>query len=168
MDDLRQEFTFKPELRTHAQSVLRETTMLHNLTEPVYVSVHVRRTDYIDYLWQKLKARPAPANYYFNAMKYFEKKYKNVVFLIASDNILWCKHNLQRYNWKIKFISNTDLRGPGYDLAVLAACNHSIIDYGTYGCFGAIMAGGETIVYNVTAHFSTLIAEAMPNWKVMN
>lgn len=132
------------------------------------MSIHVRRTDYIDYLWQKLKVRPAPIEYYFNAMSYFDKKYKNIIFVVASDNIEWCKYNLKNHKWRMNFISNNDVKGPGKDLAVLSACNHSIIDYGTYGSFGAVLAAGETIVYNVSAHFSTFIAEALPNWKIMN
>ena len=128
----------------------------------------MRRTDYVDYLWQKLKAHPAPIAYYFSAMDYFSKKYKNVIFMVTSDNIAWCKYNLQHPKWRMNFISNTDARGPGKDLAVLSACNHSIIDYGTYGSFGAVLSGGETIVYNVSAHFSTMIAEALPNWKIMS
>ena len=34
----------------------------------------------------------------------------------------------------------------GEDLALLAACNHSIISYGTFGMWAAILAGGEVLV----------------------
>ena len=33
----------------------------------------------------------------------------------------------------------------GEDLALLAACNHSIISYGTFGMWAAILAGGEVV-----------------------
>ena len=33
----------------------------------------------------------------------------------------------------------------GEDLALLAACNHSIISYGTFGMWAAILAGGEVL-----------------------
>ncbi|CAK9794958.1 Galactoside alpha-(1,2)-fucosyltransferase 2 [Anthophora plagiata] len=101
-------------------------------------------------------------------MDYFMGKYSNVIFVVTSDNIVWCKYNLHSKRHRIKFVSDTDARGPGKDLAVLSACNHSIIDYGTYGSFGAILAAGETVVYNVTTYFSTLIAEVLPNWKIMS
>lgn len=168
LDDVRQEFTFKKSLRNYAETVLKKASAQYNLSEPTYISIHVRRTDYIDYLWQKLKIRPAPVDYYLSAMNYFDQKYKNVIFLVASDNIAWCKYHLHHNKWKINFISNNDARGPGKDLAILSACNHSIIDYGTYGSFGAVLSAGETVVYNVSAYFSTMIAEALPNWKVMN
>ena len=34
----------------------------------------------------------------------------------------------------------------GEDLALLAACNHSIISYGTFGMWAAILAGGEVLL----------------------
>lgn len=146
--------------------VLTKAALKYDLTNATYISVHVRRTDYIEYLWQKFKVRPAPVKYYLNAMDYFLNKYKNAIFLVASDNIDWCKYNLKTPRHRIIFISDTNGKGPGFDLAVLCACNHSVIDYGTYGSFAAILVGGETIVFNVSAHFSTLIAEALPNWMI--
>ena len=32
------------------------------------------------------------------------------------------------------------------DLATLSLCNHSIIDYGTFGMWGALLSGGEIVV----------------------
>ncbi|XP_015600955.1 galactoside 2-alpha-L-fucosyltransferase 3 [Cephus cinctus] len=167
-DDVRREFTFKANLRSYANTLLKEVARRFNLTEPTFVSIHVRRTDYVDYLWQKFKVHPAPVSYYLAAMDYFVGKYRNVVFVVASDNIVWCRYNLRTKRHRVSFVSDADGRGPGKDLAVLSACNHSIIDYGTYGSFGAILAAGETVVYNVTAYFSTLIAEVLPNWRVMS
>lgn len=74
---------------------------------------------------------------------------------------------LQNRKRKIVYASEANGKGAGQDLAVLAACNHSIIDYGTFGSFGAILAGGETVVYNISAFVSTHIAEVLPHWHVM-
>ncbi|KAG8040240.1 hypothetical protein G9C98_000810 [Cotesia typhae] len=167
-DDVRREFTFKPFLKQYASMLLRNLSVRFNIREPTYVGIHVRRTDYVDYLWQKLKVKPAPARYYLSAMNYFTNKYKNVVFVVASDSISWCKNHLNNQKHRIAFISDSDAHAPGKDLAVLSSCNHSIIDYGTYGSFAALLSAGETIVYNVTAYFSTMIAEVLPNWQVMS
>lgn len=167
LDDIRREFTFKRKLRVNADWVLRVAAQQHNVSDPTFVGVHVRRTDYMDYLWRTKKVHPAPIGYYHAAMDHFERKYRNVLFVVASDNILWCKYNLRRRKSKIKFVSDPDAKSPGRDLAILASCNHSIIDYGTYGSWGAILAAGETVVFNVTEYFSTLMAEVLPNWRVM-
>ena len=36
--------------------------------------------------------------------------------------------------------------GRDFDLAVASMCNHSIYDYGTFGFWGAYLAGGHTIL----------------------
>ena len=74
----------------------------------------------------------------------------------------------------------------GEDLALLAACNHSIISYGTFGMWAAILAGGEVlprfffylvscIMYQVvtsstmalTKEGGELKAAKLPNWLVL-
>ncbi|XP_015119132.1 galactoside 2-alpha-L-fucosyltransferase 2 isoform X1 [Diachasma alloeum] len=168
LDDVRREFTLKPSLKKYAEMRLADVATTFNKSTPTFVGIHVRRTDYVDYLWQKLKVRPAPVRYYLSAMEYFNRKYDNVLFIVASDSIRWCRYNLRSNTHKITFISDIEARGVGKDLAVLAACNHSIIDYGTYGSFAAILAGGETVVYNVSSYFSTSMADVLPNWRIMS
>ena len=34
----------------------------------------------------------------------------------------------------------------GRDLAILSKCNHSIVDYGTFGLWAALLAGGRIVV----------------------
>ena len=34
----------------------------------------------------------------------------------------------------------------GVDLAVLASCNHSIVDYGTFGLWAGLLAGGQIVL----------------------
>jgi galactoside 2-L-fucosyltransferase 1/2 len=61
---------------------------------------------------------------------------------------------------------------PYQDLALLAACNHSIFAYGTFGLTGAFLAqGGYTIVFdtgNNTVNPETRIASSLPRWYVMD
>lgn len=39
---------------------------------------------------------------------------------------------------------------PELDLAVLAACNHSIMTLGTFGFWGSYLAGGEVLYPNIS------------------
>ena len=34
----------------------------------------------------------------------------------------------------------------GWDLCVLATCHHSVHTYGTFGLWGALLAGGDVVV----------------------
>lgn len=102
LDDIRREFTFKKSLRDKANGLLKRAAVSSfNQTshqQPItYVGVHVRRTDYIGYLWQRIRAKPAPISYYFNAMNYFSAKYERpIVYVVVSDNIEWCKYNFEK------------------------------------------------------------------------
>ena len=39
----------------------------------------------------------------------------------------------------------------GDDLALLAACNHTILSYGTFGQWAALLAGGRTVISSTAA-----------------
>ena len=46
--------------------------------------------------------------------------------------------------YKVYYVLDPDLAG--YDLCLLASCNHSIHTYGTFGAWGSLLAGGDVIV----------------------
>ncbi|KAF4522847.1 hypothetical protein B566_EDAN008165 [Ephemera danica] len=145
VQDIRREFKFKPKLYESAQNILRNFGQSYgndtqNLT---YIGVHVRRTDYKGYLWRTRKMNLADAAYFHRAMDYFREKYKHVAFVIVSDESAWCIEHLSANDVTVIRSRTTS---PGLDLALMANCNHSIIDYGTFGVWGAILAGGETVL----------------------
>jgi galactoside 2-L-fucosyltransferase 1/2 len=111
----------------------------------------------------------ADEDFFIAAMNYFRKKFGgNVAFLVVSDVPGWCWRNLLKGHNDVFVVSKGGVTNPGQDLAIMAACNHSIIDYGTFGVWGAILASGETILYNITNHSSIRVSELLPNWYVMN
>jgi Glycosyl transferase family 11 len=59
---------------------------------------------------------------------------------------------------------------PYQDLALLAACNHSIFAYGTFGLTGALLAqGGYTIIFDTgSINLETRIASNLPRWYIMD
>lgn len=164
VQDIIQEFTFKKKLINRSQNILR--LVAKNVVNCVFVGVHVRRTDYVAYLWRKYAVLPANTSFYYSAMKYYEEKYHKVAFIIVSDDPAWC--NSKFSNKKNAFItSKKGVNSPSLDLAILASCNHSIIDYGTFGVWGAILAGGETIFYNVSHQSTVRLAHILPNWHTL-
>lgn len=166
VQDLNTEFMFRKKLRDKSFQLLKMAGRLVNDTA-VYVGVHVRRTDYIGYLWRKYKTVKAEPEYFFAAMKYFEQKYPAVVFVVVSDDPTWCSQTF-RSKKNVYIASKNTLSTPGQDLATLAACNHTIIDYGTFGVWGAILAGGETVFYNVLNQPRVMrLADLLPNWHIV-
>ncbi|KAK6635938.1 hypothetical protein RUM44_001192 [Polyplax serrata] len=164
--DIRQEFRFKRTLADNADKILQEVAQ--NRLNLTYVGVHVRRTDYIYYLWRTRHASAADIEFFSQAMNYFRSKYRNTVFIVVSDDPDWCKSNLGGPEDDVYVASIPGITGPGQDIATMSACNHSIIDYGTFGVWGAILAGGETLVYNMSRHSSIRVAELLPQWQVVS
>jgi len=86
------------------------------------------------------------------------------IFLIVSDDIKWCqKHLLDKDDVVIAS------KSPEHDMALLATSNHTIIDYGTFGFWGAFMAswrGGHTISLHVERYFNKLMSKLNSNWHL--
>jgi hypothetical protein len=99
------------------------------------------------------------------AMLYYIQRYSHVTFIVCSDDIKWCRQNIalnQSDIMSLKSDSNNNIitmilestftsvtkTQPDYvHLAILAACNHSIICGGTFGWWSAFLAGGEAVYY---------------------
>lgn len=163
VQDIVQEFTIKRKLLEKSQQILR--TVNRNRYK-IFVGVHIRRTDYIGYLWRKHCVLPAGVEFYNAGMRYFEQKYKSVLFVIVSDDPSWCHDNFGRKQ-NIYIASRPHPNSAALDLAILASCNHSLFDYGTFGEWGAILAGGETIYYNLTHHSSARVGQLLPKWHTI-
>lgn len=161
MQDLRKEFTFKKELTDKAYRILQQIKKTNKDYE-VFIGVHVRRTDYFHHLKVVNNiTKWANHNYFFKAMKYFEKKYSSVVFVVVSDDPEWCL-KVFRTKGNVYVVSNKS-SSPAQDMAIMSICNHSLIDYGTFGQWGAFLAGGET-VYFKSEPILDQIAYMLPNW----
>ncbi|XP_066152416.1 galactoside alpha-(1,2)-fucosyltransferase 2-like [Euwallacea fornicatus] len=161
---VKEQFVFKKKLRLNAQTILREATNGSNPELITFVGVHVRRTDYIKYLKIIHSRSTATYTYYHKAMTYFKNKYKKCLFVFVSDDPEWCHEQFGAL--KDVFVASYQKNNTaGEDLAIMAACNHSIIDYGTYGEWGAILAGGETIF--ALKSFKGSPTAKLKGWKFM-
>ena len=53
------------------------------------------------------------------------------------------------------------------DLALLSSADHSILTYGTFGMWGAMLAGGETVMpasHNVTKEQKEIVEADLKGW----
>jgi galactoside 2-L-fucosyltransferase 1/2 len=160
LSEIRQIFQFKKRIIDNSQNLLHTASRgKKNIT---YVGVHVRRTDYIRYIKRKYNASPVKPDYFLRHMNVFRNKYQRVMFIVLSDDPEWCERELRGDD---VVVMNTN--SPVQDLAIMAACNHSIIDYGTYGVFGALLSGGDTFIYNLTNTSPVKLASLLPNWYIV-
>lgn len=102
------------------------------------ISIHVRRGDYLN---QKLLSNLCSTNYYQNAIAKIENKIKNPVYIVFSDDIQWCKENLDLSN--VKFIDWNMGDSSFRDMQLMSLCDHNIIANSSFSWWGAYLNSNE-------------------------
>ncbi|KAG8234626.1 hypothetical protein J437_LFUL014202 [Ladona fulva] len=189
-DPLKKEFRFHRRFVEEAQQTLRsvadeiqwkrrkQNCTMANFT---FVGVHVRRTDFAQWLPRVYNKSLATATYFRRAMDYYRKQMDDpIVFIVVSDDPTWVKANLgaRKINsYGFQHTGREDVylgtkeddnsfNGIGHDFALMSLCNHSIIDYGTFGAWGALLAGGNTISLESDQHLDDQFQDYIPGWTV--
>lgn len=107
------------------------------IKENNFISVHIRRSDYISDKGASDLFETLDREYYDRAINYFRS---NVVcsqkFLLFSDDIDWVKKEFENLD-QVYFIDEIDLYKDYYDLMLMAACDHNIIANSTFSWWGA-------------------------------
>ena len=99
------------------------------------VSIHVRRTDYLDAEHIKIH-NLCSENYYKNAISMVRQKHPNAVFFIFTDDKEWCKEHFKGHN----FI-NVELQEGEFtdvaDMLLMSRCKHHIIANSSFSWWSA-------------------------------
>ena len=176
--EVRQSFTFRPIIASKVKTFYDNIIANNTDKEITFVGVHVRRGDMVTKKsLYKLGFRTGDENFVERAMQHFIERFKNINFIICSDDMVWCRQNislpLDKNNKTVKVHFCDSLNEPIVDLGILAACNHSIINGGTFGWWSAFLAGGQVVYYkgyprpNTTfdRHFSKNRSDYyLPHW----
>lgn len=137
---------FRPQFQRHADITLGGIAKKADLKgEIVFVGVHNRRTDYLEFRKKRLGLENLYEDYFQDAMEYFREEYDNPIFVYVSDDMKWGRRNLKTEK-DIFFVGcgdPDDVDCIGKDFAVLSNCNHTITTHGTFGHWAAYLAGGE-------------------------
>lgn len=175
--DVRKQFQFRSTIVAAVNDFLKESAVLvPGVLEPTYVGVHIRRGDFLDAQNVKAGYTVADASFVKRAMRYFEKKFERIVFVVCSDDIEWSTHNVRtaREDDSVVVFSRFASVSPAYDLALLSHCNHSIITVGTFGWWGAWLAGGQTVYLRDYPRLDSTLRDSfrmsdyyLPKWIAM-
>ena len=142
---IRDHFRFTDSILLKAKHIIQMVgKQMNEDVQTVYVGVHIRRTDFHQFSKNWLKEL-LNETFYESAMDYFRQRYSQVAFLVVSDDVSWCKAHL-----KSPDTYHVGTPSAEVDMAIMANCNASIVDYGTFGMWGAILAGGETVTSKQT------------------
>jgi len=96
------------------------------------VSLHVRRGDYIG----NSSFYPlCDSDYYLNAVRYFQERYEDVLFVVFSDDIKWAKENFvgTGYFFVDREFEDSDLA----DFVLMSKCRSNIIANSTFSWWSA-------------------------------
>lgn len=120
------------ELFTFSEPVPIETEKLKNEIESRNaVSIHIRRTDYIDFKYHLMSD-----GYYKRAMKYIACRVDKPHFYIFSDDIDWVEKNM-KFNYPHTFVKSNRGRDSYWDMYLMGLCKHNIIANSTFSWWGA-------------------------------
>ena len=79
--------------------------------------------------------------FFLDAMTHLRSKHDSLTFLVLSDDLDWCREHLQGED-----VFHMAGNIPAVDLAIMALCDITVIDYGTFSLWGAVLSGGEVII----------------------
>lgn len=145
----------------------------------VRVGVHVRRGDFLRRRFVRKGFSTAPPHYLRLALGYFVRRFARVQFVVTSNDIPWCRRHIEAVSrsWDQNAVNVTFSEGhsAGTDLAILAACNHTVITAGTFGWWAAWFVNGITTYYSGFPRPGSLLSNRShlgeyypPNWIRIN
>ena len=127
------------------ESVKQEARKKLSYYSPTTVCLHVRRGDFITKGFVDAGHKvPTPEDLHF-AMNWMKEKFKQVLFIVASDDKDWCHRYLKKEN---VFISN--FTSAEDDFTLMQSCDHMVRTVGTFGWWAAWMTshkGGDVMYY---------------------
>lgn len=141
--ELRQQFIFKDEIQKEANKLIENILKENHITTRTNVrliGVHVRRGDYVNH---PAGYKVATKQYLEKAVLWYQSRYKNIYFIVASNGLDWTKKNMPTN------ISVTYLKGntPSVDMATISSCDHFIATVGTYSWWSGWLTGGNVTYY---------------------
>lgn len=96
------------------------------------VSLHVRRGDYINH---PTLGGVCDLAYYASAIQEIRDKVKNPLFVVFSNDITWCKNNLNLLN--AEYVDWNSGSNSFRDLQLMSLCEHNIIANSSFSWWGA-------------------------------
>ena len=129
-DILRREFVIKYQQDNQSQK------FADSIQSTEAVSLHVRRTDYVqDALTNKIHGT-CDQNYYARSVHYIAERVANPHFFIFSDEPQWARDNL-KFDFPTTVVDCNDASRNYEDLRLMSMCKHNIIANSSFSWWGA-------------------------------
>lgn len=104
------------------------------------VSVHIRRTDYLQFNEDCYKF-----GYFPKCIKYIKGKVDKPVFFVFSDNLKWCQENRKTIGFEnsdiVYFVGINSGKNSFRDMQIMANCKNNIATKSSFGWWGSFLNG---------------------------
>ncbi|XP_063444865.1 galactoside alpha-(1,2)-fucosyltransferase 1-like isoform X2 [Mytilus trossulus] len=140
---LKKQFTFRDQLLQEARIKIVQIVKRFNIgsrRDVTLIGVHVRRGDMVNNSFGYDVATP---EYLTKAVQYYKSKYKNIIFIISSQDIPWTKANMPN-NTNVEYLTSPKRE---IIVATLSLCNHTITTVGSFGWWIGWLTGGEVTYF---------------------
>ena len=180
--ELRKQLTFRHEIKTKANLILDKNLRRLSITchaknehlvdsiknskysqcysvskeKVTLIGIHVRRGDWLRSPHPKLGFQTASKEYLHRAVEWYQKRFKNIIFILATNGMNWTRENLPQNITVIYLEENS----PPVDMAVLASCEHFLSTVGTFGWWTGWLAGGNVTYFKWPAREKTQFRRA--------
>lgn len=120
--------------------------MAKRIMETEAVAIHARVVNF-EYGMKTILER----DYYKKAIKYIKKNINNhLSFYIFSDNVSWCKDNLDKLGLKdedITFIDYNRGENTYRDMQLMSLCKHIVISHSTFSWWGGFLISNPEKIF---------------------
>ena len=125
----------------------KNTEILKMILNTNSVSIHVRRGDYLKSENIKMYGNIATEDYYKKAMATVCSRIENPYFFIFSNDMEWCKQNLDIEN--AIFVQNNSGKNSYIDMFLMSKCKANILANSSFSYWGAMFNdnGNKIVVY---------------------
>jgi hypothetical protein len=126
-DQILLQFSFKSLYKDSAEAYIQ--TIRKDNKDAIIASIHVRRGDYVMYPDYH---PPCSFSYYNNAIEKLLEENSNVIFLVFSDDVEWCKSEFKDSIYIVSELGNHYT-----EMCAMSLCDHNIIANSSFSWWGA-------------------------------
>ena len=129
-DILRREFAIK------YQQDIQSQKFADSIQNTEAVSLHVRRTDYVQNVLTNKIHGTCDQDYYDRSVRYIAERVTNPHFFVFSDEPQWARDNL-KLDFPMTIVDCNDASRNYEDLRLISMCKHNIIANSSFSWWGA-------------------------------
>ncbi len=126
---------FGPRISMSEGSLFVDANILSDSEQSV--AVHIRRGDYVSLASASNYHGVLAMSYYHSAVNYIRGTVRSPKFFVFSDDIEWCKSNLNLNTNEVVFSQNSTNVGAWEDLHLMSHCRHIIMANSSFSWWAA-------------------------------